>query len=237
MEVNKYFEQECKMITNDRHEKERADARNALEEFVYDMRGRIQESGELYPYVSDTIRDKLLLELDQVENWLYEEGEDCERHVYKDRLAMLKKETDPIKLRHEEFHTQPHIFEKLGHSIQMAQKLIDEYRTGDEKYVHLESLEIQNICDATSKASIFLSDAQAKLNKLQRFEDPIIKVSDISHEIETLAACVKSVLDRPKPKPQSPPPAENDERDSQPNGDNNKSTHKGKSAEDKMDVN
>lgn len=219
------------MITNDRQEKERADARNALEEYVYDMRGKIQECGELYRYISDTSREKFLSELDRVENWLYEEGEDCERHVYKERLDILKRDSDPIKVRHEEYQNQPNAFEQLGHSIQMTQKLIDDHDKGDERYDHLTEAEIKRISETVNKAAAFLSDGLAKLNKTPCYEDPIIKLADIRNEIDILANCVKSISDRPKPKSDNPPTEEIDENVIKQNGGKNE-----KSAEDKMEV-
>lgn len=39
------------MIANDKQEKERVDARNALEEYVYDLRGKISSNEELSQYV------------------------------------------------------------------------------------------------------------------------------------------------------------------------------------------
>lgn len=78
------------MIANDRQEKERIDARNALEEYVYELRGKLSSEDELASFVSEMDRSTLINQLDQMENWLYEEGEDCNRQVYAEKLASLK---------------------------------------------------------------------------------------------------------------------------------------------------
>lgn len=241
-ELNKYVEEENRMINYDRQEKERVDARNALEEFVYDMRGRIQEGGELYDYVMDADREKICKELDTIESWLYEEGEDCERQIYKERLANLHKETDPIKGRQQEFTSQPAAYEKLGHAIQMARKAVDQYRSGDEKYNHLTETEILNVSEAADKAEKFFMDAKAKVANTPRTTDPTVHVGDVYHECDTLTTCVRSVLNRPKPKAPTPPPTENhqDGDKTKQNGDsaenpNNKSTNQN-TEENKMDV-
>lgn len=250
--LNNFLEQELKMITNDRQEKERVDAKNALEEFIYDMRGRIQEGGELFEYVNDSNRVGICEELEKLENWLYEEGEDCERQVYKDRLGNLHKQTDPIKFRHSEYTGQPGAVEQLRHEIQLARKSVDQYRAGEERYNHLTETEMLNISEAADKAEKFVNDVTAKLGRRDLTQDPPIKVADITHEYETLKTCVRSVLSRPKPKAPSPPPGENqkaaDGNQQQQNGDqagNTKETGDGKSQqqpeanstlEDKMDV-
>lgn len=81
---------QCKMIANDRQEKERIDARNALEEYVYELRGKLSSEDELATFVNDGDRNALTKQLDELETWLYEEGEDCTRQVYAEKLASLK---------------------------------------------------------------------------------------------------------------------------------------------------
>ena len=78
------------MVAEDRQEKERIDARNCLEEYVYDLREKIMEEDELALFVTESDRDGLCKVLDETENWLYEEGEECQRQVYSDRLTRLK---------------------------------------------------------------------------------------------------------------------------------------------------
>ena len=78
------------MVAEDRQEKERIDARNALEEYVYDLRSKITEDDQLATFMLEVDREQLYRQLDDTENWLYEEGEECQRQVYSDRLARLR---------------------------------------------------------------------------------------------------------------------------------------------------
>lgn len=84
VEINKFTEQEFKMIASDKQEKERADSRNAFEEYVYELRGKVSSDDELGPYILESDRDQLVRQLDDMENWLYEEGEDCNKQVRHD---------------------------------------------------------------------------------------------------------------------------------------------------------
>lgn len=194
------------MISNDRQEKERVDARNALEEFVYEMRGKLQEGGNLHEYVDEQTREQICLQLDDIENWLYEDGETCEREVYKNRLGELHKQTDPIKLRHDEYDGQKQAFNELGHIIQMSYKAVEQYRSGDARYDHLTETEMLNITEQAEKIQRWYEDARGKLSNLKKTQDPPVKVADIRHEYNTLSTCVNSVLNRPKPRPATPPP-------------------------------
>ena len=78
------------MIAEDKQEKERIDARNALEEYVYDLRAKLSEEDQLSTFITETDKESLCRTLDETENWLYEEGEDCQRQIYSERLTRLK---------------------------------------------------------------------------------------------------------------------------------------------------
>lgn len=79
-----------KMIAEDRQEKERIDARNALEEYVYDLRAKLSEEDQLATFITESDKEVLWRTLEDTENWLYEEGEDCQRQIYSERLTRLK---------------------------------------------------------------------------------------------------------------------------------------------------
>lgn len=78
------------MVADDKQEKERIDARNALEEYVYDLRSKLLDEDQLSTFIVEADRVELCSILDETENWLYEEGEDCQRQVYSERLSSLK---------------------------------------------------------------------------------------------------------------------------------------------------
>ncbi|KAL3266028.1 hypothetical protein HHI36_010215 [Cryptolaemus montrouzieri] len=128
VELNQYTEQECKMIAADKQEKERADARNALEEYVYELRGKLSSDGELCEFVAENDRVGLVQQLDNMENWLYEEGEECNRQVYFNKLQELKAKGEPIQNRRIEAELRPLVFEDFGKSLQLCQKAIDMIR-------------------------------------------------------------------------------------------------------------
>lgn len=232
-----------KMIANDRQEKERVDARNALEEFVYEVRGKIQEDGELSAYVEQDEASKICLQLEDIENWLYEDGENCERTVYKDKLLALHKQTEPIRVRCEEYNGHEQAFTELGHTIQLTYKAVEQIRAKDPKYDHLTETEILNITEAAQKAQKWYEEARSKLVNVRKTQDPPVKVADIRHENQTLATCTNSVLNRPKPKPPTPP-ADNNKDQQQNGGDQAKDQQQADQSteapkdftEDKMDV-
>lgn len=66
------------MISQDKKEKERSDAKNSVEEYVYDMRGKLDSEYE--KYTDEKTRQKLLSDLQTTEDWLYDEGFNQEKN-------------------------------------------------------------------------------------------------------------------------------------------------------------
>ena len=54
-------------------------AKNAVEEYVYDMRDKLYS--KLEKFVSESDKDIYLAELSKTEDWLYDEGENCQKQV------------------------------------------------------------------------------------------------------------------------------------------------------------
>lgn len=247
-ELSKFFEEEMKMIANDRQEKERIDARNALEEQVYEVREKIQEDGALYPYIDPLNAAAICRELEDTENWLYEEGESCEKGVYKERLENMRAKIEPVRVRCDEFSGQEQAFIELGHAVQQTLKAVEQYRAKDPRYEHLTETEMINITEAAQKAQKWYEEARSKLVGVRKIEDPPVKLADIRHETQTLTTCTNSVLNRPKPKPPTPPADQNQQNSSTTpgnnsagqekatGGDNQDSSSQKQTTEDSMDV-
>ena len=49
-----------------------------------------QVCGELEDFLKEADREVYMRQLTEYEDWLYDEGEDCEKNVYKDKLELLK---------------------------------------------------------------------------------------------------------------------------------------------------
>lgn len=212
VELNQYTEQECKMIAADRQEKERADARNALEEYVYELRGKLSSDGELCEFVAENDRLNLIQQLDHMENWLYEEGEECNRQVYSDKLQELKGKGEPIQNRRIEAELRPIVFEDFGKSLQLCQKVLDKIRSKDPKYAHLTDEDVKKVEQALVSSFEWLEQARSKPVKLEL--PPPVTVAQIRQEKANFENTVNPILNKQPPKAKTPPKDEKDNTES-----------------------
>ncbi|XP_034658028.1 heat shock 70 kDa protein 4 isoform X2 [Drosophila subobscura] len=233
VDLSNYTQQEAKMIGSDQKETERIDARNALEEFVYDMRNKLQ-GGSLERFVLESEREAIVSHLNDLENWLYEDGENCERETYANRLEALHKKTDPIKQRANDYDQCPAVFEELKGSIAIARLAVAEFRKGLPKYDHLTETEFINVSEAAEKAQKWLDVNLAKFTQSPRTTDSPVQLSAVRFEVQSLNACVSSVVNRAKPKP-APAKTATPPKDAETNAEQNGGEPTGKAGE-KMDV-
>ncbi|XP_050342084.1 97 kDa heat shock protein isoform X3 [Nymphalis io] len=215
-DLNAYMEQEGKMQAQDRQEKERADARNALEEYVYELRGKLSEGEILHDFVAEEQRQRLVNQLDSLEQWLYDEGEDQNRQVYSDKLGELRTEGEPIKQRRLEFELRPGALDDYALAIQLTNKAVDLYRSGDAKYAHLTEADIQKVVDAAKNALTWLENARQALAHAPRHLPPPHTTHQIRQERQTFENTVNPILNKLKPKEKTPPPANPTAGDGQP---------------------
>lgn len=208
------------MISNDRTEQDRANARNELEETVYAIRNKLAEDEPLTAYVVPAQREQLVSELYGMEDWLYDEGESCEKDAYVTKLQYLRGQFDPIEQRAEQHEKQPQHLAELTQVVQTSRDLLAQYRAGDKRYSHLTEADMVNISEAADKVQRFLDEYRPQLQATPKTSDPAKTLADIGEQYQTLSKCVNSILSRPKPKPPQPPKQEETTQPQQPTTEN-----------------
>ncbi|XP_058192449.1 heat shock 70 kDa protein 15-like isoform X4 [Rhododendron vialii] len=100
-DVQKATEEEFEMAFQDRIMEETQNKKNAVEAYVYEMRNKLR--GKYQEFVTDPEREGLTAKLQEVEDWLYEDGENKTKGVYVAKLEELKKQGDPIEERYKKY--------------------------------------------------------------------------------------------------------------------------------------
>ncbi|XP_040827552.1 heat shock 70 kDa protein 4 isoform X2 [Ochotona curzoniae] len=200
--LNLYIENEGKMIMQDKLEKERNDAKNAVEEYVYEMRDKL--SGDYEKFVSEDDRNSFTLKLEDTENWLYEDGEDQPKQVYVDKLAELKNLGQPIKIRFQESEERPKLFEELGKQIQQYMKVISSFKNKEDQYEHLDAADMAKVEKSTNEAMEWMNSKLNLQNKQSLTLDPVVKTKEIEAKIKELTSFCSPIISKPKPKVEPP---------------------------------
>merc|ERR1719158_1981463 len=87
--MNDCLEREGAMCVQDRSIAERNAAKNSLESYVLEMRSEIE--GHLGQYIEPEAGKAFCSKMTDMEDWLYDDGENAQKSEYKTKLAELKK--------------------------------------------------------------------------------------------------------------------------------------------------
>ncbi|ESP02149.1 hypothetical protein LOTGIDRAFT_111562 [Lottia gigantea] len=222
-QLTAHTDSELKFNNQDKLEKERLDAKNAVEEYVYDMRDKL---GGIYEqYATEDDRNALTLNLEDTENWLYEDGEDVNKEAYVDKLKEIKNKGDPIKTRYQEAQVRPAVFDELGKSILQYRKFLDEWAKKDEKYDHIDKADVDKV-DKCARDKMDWYEKHLNLQKQTPLhQDPPISSHEINEQRKALDAVCKSIVNKPKPKVEPPKEEKKEEKkDDAKNGAGDKGT-------------
>jgi heat shock protein 4 len=134
-------EQEGQMHASDKLVAETEERKNALEEYIYDVRGKLE--GPWAPFATAADKEALQAKLTAAEDWLYsEEGEDAKKSDYVAKLDELKALGDPIRFRAREAEERPRAERALRETLARFQ---DAATSGDEKYSHLSEEDLSKV--------------------------------------------------------------------------------------------
>lgn len=195
-EVHLLTEEEAKMEAADKLSQETADRKNAVESYVYAMRGKISDN--LSSFATEQEKSTLSKLLDETENWLYEDGADLTKSAYVKKLDDLKVLGEPIVKRHFEH-------ENRYDTLAQVRTSIENYKLAatsmDPKYDHIEKEERDKVIKEVETVEKYLHDVMSKQDQLPKHVDPIVFSSDLLKKKAELERFSNTILNKPKPKP------------------------------------
>ncbi|KAK4761095.1 hypothetical protein SAY87_005988 [Trapa incisa] len=213
--LQKAVEKEFEMALQDRIMEETKDKKNAVEAYVYDMRNKLYDKYQ--EFVTEPEKDQFIATLQQVEDWLYEEGEDETKGVYISKLEELKKVGDPIEERYKEHMERGTVINQLIYCINSYREAA---MSNDDKFDHIDVEEKQKVLNACVEADAWLREKHQQQESLPKHATPVLLSADIRKKAEVLDRLCRLVMTKPKPaKPASseipPSPPQGSEQQSQ----------------------
>ncbi|XP_038898913.1 heat shock 70 kDa protein 15-like [Benincasa hispida] len=202
-DVQKAVEKEFEMALQDRVMEETKEKKNAVEAYVYEMRNKLHDKYQ--DFVTDSQREELSAKLQEVEDWLYEDGEDETKGVYIAKLEELKKQGDPIEERYKEHTERGTVIDQLAYCINSYREAA---MSADPKFDHIDISEKQKVLNECVEAEAWLREKKQHQDSLPKHATPVLFSADVRKKAETLDRICRPIMTKPKPAaPETPPPA------------------------------
>ncbi|XP_021719698.1 heat shock 70 kDa protein 16-like [Chenopodium quinoa] len=167
-ELIKAREKEAELTKQDCNVEQAKEKKNTLESYVYETRNKILNTYK--DFTAESEKEQICKDLQQTEDWLYEEGDDESAHVYAERLQDLKQMVDPIEIRCKEEEARPQ-------AVRNLLEVIKECRTASKREAVLEEC---------NKLERWLEENIQKQASRPKNIDPVIWSSDVEELTKTL---------------------------------------------------
>jgi heat shock protein 4 len=200
--------EEYEMFTQDRQIRERQERMNDLESYIYSMRDRVAEGGNLSDYIEQADKDAFLKLLQETEDWLYtEEVETANKSLFISKLDDLKKFGEPPAERFREEEQRPDAYREL-------EKVLTEYSTlaatTDHAYEHIDAEARAKVMDCVNEVSTWMKTMKSTQEAKSKTEPAACLCKDIYSKKDHVAYTCRPIMNKPKPKP---PPKEEPKKD------------------------
>ncbi|PPQ97892.1 hypothetical protein CVT26_013064 [Gymnopilus dilepis] len=195
--VEKWKEEESQMHAADKLVMDTEDRKNALEEYVYDMRGKLDD--RYAPFATAAEKSTLLAALSEAEDWLYTpEGEEATKSAYVARLDALHKLGDPIAFRYKEVDERKKAAASLRETLNLY---MSQATSSDEKFAHIDAKDKQSVVEKVATVQKWLEDQLVRQGERPKDVDPVVTSAEIEKKRDEVIYFAIPILTRPKPKP------------------------------------
>ncbi|XP_062178375.1 heat shock 70 kDa protein 16-like isoform X2 [Phragmites australis] len=181
-ELLEAHEQEQQLAYQDKLMERTKDRKNALESYVYDTRNKLSE--RYRSFATDSEREEISVNLQQTEEWLYEEGDDETEAVYSSKLEEIKKLVDPIENRCKDDEVRAQAMKELL-------KCIVDHRMAAESLSTPERDAVDNEC---IKAEQWLREGSQLQETLPNNVDPVLWSHEIKKKEEELDMFCRNIV-------------------------------------------
>jgi heat shock 70kDa protein 4 len=198
-EISQAVEAEAQMKASDTYIKERRDALNGLEGYVYDLRSRIDEYGDLKDFAPEDVRVPLKKETEDVEEWIYsEEAEKASKSAFVDRRKTMMEKVAPILRRKREREERPAASSALTATLEKYKKLAVP---SAEEYAHIGQAEKDKALSCVEAAALWYKGEIAKQEALPLYVDPSLTCAAINAKRDEVDAVCGPIEKTAKPTP------------------------------------
>ncbi|XVF82598.1 hypothetical protein PTKIN_Ptkin16aG0062300 [Pterospermum kingtungense] len=199
-----------------------AELKNNLEEYIYATKEKLEISEDFEKVSSIDERQSVIKKLDEVQEWLYTDGEDATATEFQERLNMLKSSADPIFFRFKELTARPAAVKVARRYLTDLQQTIRGWET-DKPW--LPKGRVDELSANMDKVKTWLDEKEAEQKKISGFSTPVFTSEEVYEKVFGLQDKADSIKRIPKPKPKvEKKPVKNENETDSKNAENPDST-------------
>lgn len=181
-ELSQALEKELQLAQQDIKIEQTKDRKNMLESYVYETRSKLLNTYR--SFATELEKEGISRNLQQTEDWLYDDGVDESENIYSEKLDDLKKLVDPVENRYKDEDARAQATRGLLNCIV-------DYRMAVGSFPPSERDAVVNECN---KAEQWLQEKTQRQDSLPKNADPILWSSEIKRKADALDAMCKHIM-------------------------------------------
>ncbi|KAI3502063.1 hypothetical protein L1887_30094 [Cichorium endivia] len=175
-----------------------AELKNDLEAYIYATREKLDYLDELQTVSSSEQRQSFIEKLDEVQDWLYMDGEDASANQFEEKLDQLKDIGDPIFFRYKELTARPEASKGARQYLTELKEIVSGW---ESKKPWIPKEKIVQVLSEAEKLKKWLDDKEAEQKKISASATPAYTSQEVMSKLLDLQDKVASTNRIPKPKP------------------------------------
>ncbi|GAB4830617.1 hypothetical protein Ancab_020383 [Ancistrocladus abbreviatus] len=184
-----------------------AQLKNNLEGYSYNTREKIESSDEVQKVSTIEERESFIRKLEEVQEWLYMDGEDATAGEFQERLDTLKAIGDPIFFRLTELTARP---EAIKHARRYLGELKQIVRGWETNKSWIPKKRIDEVLNNADEFNQWLDEEEVQQNQVPMSKTPLFTSAEVYDKLVDLQMQVASINKIPKPRPKVEKPVKND---------------------------
>ena len=180
--------------------------KNTLESYVFSTRSKIREHEEDLEKVStDEEREKIMEDLEGIEDWLYEDGEEGGANApidaYKEKRKKMDERVNAIFFRHAELEARPKAVETARIILEAAKHKTSAWITERPQVSEDDRKQVLKMIEDIGK---WLDEKEKKQEDLEKTAAPAFTSSDVKSQIRPLNRLMGRMLAKKVDEPVDP---------------------------------
>merc|ERR1711968_367309 len=180
--------------------------KNTLESYVFSTRSKIREHEEDLEKVStDEEREKIMEDLEGIEDWLYEDGDEGGANApidaYQEKQKKMDERVNALFFRHAELEERPKSVETARIILEAAKHKTSEWITERTQISEDDRNKVLTMIKDIGK---WLDEKEKKQESVEKTEAPAFTSSDVKAQIRPLQRLMGRMLAKKVPEPVDP---------------------------------
>lgn len=180
--------------------------KNTLESYVFSTRSKIREHEEDLEKVStDEEREKIMEDLEGIEDWLYEDGDEGGANApvdaYKEKRKKMDERVNALFFRHAELEERPKSVETARIILEAAKHKTTGWITERTQISEDDRNKVMKMIEDIGK---WLDEKEKKQENVEMTDTPAFTSSDVKAQIRPLQRLMSRMLAKKVPEPVDP---------------------------------